>query len=50
MDILIISILVILLFAVVFLITRKKGDGGQSQELLVQLNAELRKEIQEVRK
>ncbi|MEC8286287.1 MAG: hypothetical protein VXZ79_01960 [Bacteroidota bacterium] len=29
---------------------RKKGDGGQSQELLVQLNAELRKEIQEVRK
>ena len=50
MDILIISILVILLFAVVFLIMRKKGDGGQSQELLVQLNAELRKEIQEVRK
>ena len=50
MDILIIIILILLLFAVVFLITRKKEGGGQSQELLVQLNAELRKEIQEVRK
>ena len=50
MDILIIIILIVLLFAVVFLIARKKDDGGKSQELLVQLNAELRKEIQEVRK
>ena len=43
MDILIVVILVLLLVAVVFLINRKKEDNGQSQELLVQLNAELRK-------
>ena len=50
MDIIILFTLLILLAGVVFLITRKKGDNGQSQELLVQLNSDLRKEIQEVRK
>lgn len=50
MDIIILFTLLILLAGVVFLITRKKGDNGQSQELFVQLNSDLRKEIQEVRK
>ena len=50
MNVLIVVILVIILLAVVFLITRKKDDDGQSQDLLVQLNSELRKEIQDVRK
>jgi DNA recombination protein RmuC len=50
MNTLIVAILIVILLAVIFLITRKKEDDGQSQELLVQLNSELRKEIQEVRK
>ena len=50
MEIITVVILILLLVAVVFLILRKKDDNGQSQDLLVQLNSELRKEIQEVRK
>tara|TARA_B110000014_G_C20114774_1_gene588377 strand:- start:921 stop:2042 length:1122 start_codon:yes stop_codon:yes gene_type:complete len=51
MDITIIILLSILLLAVVFLLTKKKEDtDGKSQELLVQLNAELRNEIQNIRK
>ena len=51
MDIAIVILLAVLLAAVVFLITRKKEDTeGKSQELLVQLNAELRNEIQNIRK
>lgn len=50
MDIAIIIILIVLLLAVVFLLTKKKENTSQPQELLVQLNSELRKEIQEIRK
>ena len=50
MEIIIVTLLVLLLVAVVFLNTRKKEGNTHSQELLVQLNSELRKEIQEVRK
>ena len=50
MDIAIIILLSVLLLAVVFLLTKKKENGDQSQELLVQLNAELRNEIQNIRK
>jgi DNA recombination protein RmuC len=51
MDVAIIILLSALLAAVVFLLTKKKDNSGdQSQELLVQLNAELRNEIQNIRK
>ena len=49
MDILIIVLLIALIGAVFFLIN-KKNDNGQSQEFLLSLNENLRKEIQDVRK
>ena len=49
MDILILALLILLICAVVFLIT-KKTDNNQSQEFTLQLNENLRKEIQDIRK
>ena len=49
MDIIIIILLFALIGAVFFL-NNKKNDNGQSQEFLLSLNENLRKEIQDVRK
>ena len=44
------SVIILIVLAAMFFLNKKNQNNRSSQELLVQLNAELRKEIQDVLK